>query len=210
MEMQKLWEDGGIKLISIKRKAEVPKIHWLIWMVIDDTLGLQKAVASTLVGTQRSGLSLLDIIFSDQNYVKKYFNSTSSFYDEAINVITKLRIWIKSPIIREERFFYNPIFTSEGTDENDFHEKTIEPFKGNKHLAKIITFGALLDAHTTLIEPKLKAAVPRKIESITYIRPDVNDHLIIGHDHKENKFSSITQKFLYSELVHLDYKDHSY
>ena len=77
-------------------------------------------------------------------------------------------------------------------------------------MAKIITFGALLDAHTTLTEPKLKAAVRRKIELITYIRPDVDDHWIIGHDHKENKFSSITQKFLYSELVHLDYKDHSY
>ena len=61
----KITENGGIKLISIKRKAEVPKIHWLIWMVIDDTLRLHKEVASTLVGTQRSGLSLLDIIFSD-------------------------------------------------------------------------------------------------------------------------------------------------
>ena len=210
LEMQKLREDGGIKLISIKHKAEVPKINWLIKMVIDNTLELQKIAASTLVGMQKSGLSLLDTIFSDPSYVKKYFNSTSSFYDEAIKAVTKLRIWKKSPTIREERFFYNPIFTSEGTDEDDFHEKTIEPFKGNKQLAQIITFGALLDAQTTLTEPKLKAAVRRKLESITYIRPDVDDHLIIGHDHKEYKFSLITQKFLYSELVHLDYKDHSY
>ena len=75
------------------------------------------------VGMQKSGLSLLDTIFSDPSYVKKYFNSTSSFYDEAIKAVTKLRIWKKSPTIREERFFYNPIFPSEGADEDDFYEK---------------------------------------------------------------------------------------
>ena len=93
--MQRLREDGGIKFINIKHKSEVPKIDWLIKLVIDDSLVHQKVVASTLVGTQTSGLSLLDIIFTDQDYVKKFFTSELFFYSEALNAITKLRVWKK-------------------------------------------------------------------------------------------------------------------
>ncbi len=110
--MQKLREDGGIKLINIKSKSEVPKVHWLIRLITESNLKVQLEVAKSLVGLH-ADLSLPDIIFTDQDYVKKYLKTESLFYKDALTAITRLNVWKKVPEIRDARFFYNPIFTSE-------------------------------------------------------------------------------------------------
>ena len=112
--------------------------------------------------------------------------------------------------IRDERFFYNPIFTSEAEDDDDLHDRTIEPFKGNKFLSQIKTYGDLLDAEGKTNNNKLKAAIRRKLETIHHIRPEVHDDLIIGSDFKEHKFSHIDHKVLYTELVRIQRRDHTY
>ena len=52
--------------------------------------------------------------------------------------------------------------------------------------------------------------IRRKIQSIHYIRPNVETNIIIGEDYEEYKFPIVTQKFLYEELLNEQSRDHVY
>lgn len=208
MEMQKSRENGGIKLINIKLKSETPKVHWLLRMITDENLKTQFKISSTLIGIQKGNLSLRDIIFTDQEYIRKHLQTDSLFYQEALNAASRLNVWKHVPDIRSEHAFHNQIFTTTVEDQEDLHDRTIKPFQGNKTLAKIHTYGDLLDAD--IGNPKLKAVIRRKIESIQHIRTNVRTNLIIGRDYKEYEFSVVTHSFLYKELIYEQSRDHIY
>ena len=67
-----------------------------------------------------------------------------------------------------------------------------------------------MHASETLTDPKLRAAIKRKLESIAYVRQNVISHEIMGQDNKPHEFKYITQKFIYSELIYLKSVNHSY
>ena len=83
------------------------------------------------------------------------------------------------------------------------HDNTLTPFRGNSTLSTIRTYGDLLTAETTVTNLKQLAAIRRKKQSIHHTRPNVASNLIIGlRDRKEYKFKNLTQKIIYSELIH--------
>ena len=59
------------------------------------------------------------------------------------------------------------------------------------------------------LSPKLLAVINRKKESITYIRDSPVDNLVrMYFDGKDYPFRSVTQKLIYSELIHQKSRDH--
>ena len=207
-EMEKLREYGGIKLINFKLKSETPKIHWLVKIITDPSLKIQLSIFESLIGTQIGELRPRDIIFAEKGYIKKC-KLDNMFYKEAFEGIAKLDTWKHVPDINNEHLFYNPVFTT--TIPDDMHDRTITPFRGNRALSAIKTYGDLIAAENTLEDPRLKAVVRKKKESIHHIRPNVQSNLIKGlNDRKEIKFKKLTQKIIYSELIHEQSTNHFY
>ena len=206
MEMEKLRGSGGAKLINIKLKAETPKVQWLMKLVTDETLGPHRYLFERLVSPQTGPLTACQSIFAETSYLKRC-KIENSFYNEALLGISKLHTFKNYPDINDEPFFYNKIFVTSTDDE--IHDKTLTPFKGNKVLSKIITYGDLLNAAGTVTQPKLMAVIRKKLESIEHIRENVESHRIFGlEDGKEYEFESVSQKQIYSELVFHQSRDH--
>ena len=207
MEMEKLRDFGGLKLINLQLKAECPKIQWLMKLITKDHLTTHRKVFETLMGLENGYLNGFDMIFAETSYISKC-KIKNSFYEEALVGISKLNTYKHYQDINDEHVFYNKIFVT--TTDDDVHDKTLTPFKGNQILGGIRTYGDLLHAESTIQHPKLLAALRRKRDSIEYIRENVESHLVIGHDLKEHEFCSISQKEIYSELVHEQSRDHPY
>jgi exonuclease III len=208
-EMEKLREYGGIKLINLQLKSETPKIHWLVRMTTDPNLRIHLSIFDALIGEQIGQLRARDIIFTEKSYIKmcKFKNT---FYREAFQGIAKLNTFKHMSDLNDEHLFYNPIFTTT-TSEEDMHDTTLTPFRGNRTLSGIRTYGDLIAAETTLEDPRLTAAVRRKKHSIHHIRENVDSDLIMGlNDGKPIKFKYLTQKIIYSELLHEQSTDHPY
>ena len=208
VEMEKLREHGGLKMINLKFKSMTPKIHWLIRLITDPKLKAHLGVVDALIGVQTGQLHTKDIIFAESSYIKKC-KLSSLFYKEAFEGISKLDRYKHVPNILNEHLFYNPIFTT--TVPDDMHDKTLKPFTGNNTLMSIKTYGDLLTAETTLTNPKHIAAIRKKKQSIHHIRENVVSNLIMGlQDRKEHKFKTLTQKFIYSDLIYEQSTDHPY
>ena len=209
IEMEKLRSSGGIKLINIKLKSQTPKIHWLINLISDDNLKIHRNVFNSLIGIQNGHLQGEDIIFTENSYVKKCLKINDPFYMEAFQGISRLNTWKHVTDIKNEHLFYNPIFTTT-IDDEEIHDRTLKPFQGNRTLAVIKTYGDLLAAENAINQPKLKAVIKKKEESIQHIRENVESNLIIGTNGKEHAFDTITQKIIYSELIQEQSIDHIY
>ena len=212
-EMEKLREDGGLKLINIKLKSQTPKVHWLIRLITDDDLKVQLTLFNSLIGTQTGQLSGQDIIFAENSYVKKILRSDNDFYKEALDGITKLDRGKNYTDIRNENVFYNPMFTS--TAHEEVHEGTITPFRGNRELAWIKTYGDLLDAENQVQNQRLKAAIRKKIDSIDCIHESEESNVIIsrkGHQRYTFKptYKAATQAIIYGELIVYQSGDHPF
>ena len=209
-EMEKERGYGGIKLINTWLKSVTPKVHWLINLITDENLKYHRLVFGSLVGEQRGRLRPEDVIFADRNYMSRCLDVRSGFYREAFNGISKLNVWKHVYDLREEHIFYNPIFSVTDDDSEDLMDRTLKPFRGSRILGGIRTYGELLDARVSLPQPSLRAAVGRKLDSVQHIRRNVLEHEVVGHDHKSVSFREVTQKFIYSQLVHQKSTDHLY
>ena len=77
-------------------------------------------------------------------------------------------------------------------------------------MSAIKTYGDLLAAENTVIQPKLRTVIKKKIESIAYIRPSATANEIIGFDFKNVQFKDVTQKYIYSQLIQEKSLDHIY
>ncbi len=210
MEMEKERGFGGIKLINTQLKAATPKIHWLMRLVTDKNLHMHLKIFSLLIGEQKGGLVANDVLFAEQSYIKNHLKCSSSFYIEALLGMSKLDTWKHVPDIHKEHLYYNRIFSVTDDDDENIEEKTIKPFQGNKQLCTIRTYGDILTAETTFLPPKLNAVIKKKIESIKYIRPNVADNEIRGYDSTSVLFQHVTQKYIYTELIHQKSTDHIY
>ena len=208
MEMEKLRDFGGLKLINIKLKAECPKIQWLMKLISDDNLRVHRGVFEALMMTEKCYLSGYEMIFAETSVIRRS-KISNPFYREALLAMSKLNTYKQFADINAEHLFYNKVFVT--TIDDEVHDRTLTPFRGNKILSTIRTYGDLLHAERTLSQPKLLAAVRKKKESIEFIRESTESHMIIGlYDLKEYKFDKITQKEIYSELLHEQSRDHPY
>ena len=62
-ELKKLRLHGGIKLIDIQTKVETSRAMWLMDLLHNQALKSNLAVATSLIGVQKGGLQLADIIY---------------------------------------------------------------------------------------------------------------------------------------------------
>ena len=188
MEMEKLREKGGIKLINTQLKSETSKVHWLIRLITDDNLRFHRSLFNSLVGLQKGNLTGVDLIFVEPGYIQKHLALSNTFYREAFGGIAKLDTWKHVTDIHDEHLFFNRIFTTALDD--GVHENTLRPFQGNQALTSINPYGDLLAAEWTPLVCKLLAAIRRKRESITQIRecPEVNSVRALS-DGKEYPFN---------------------
>lgn len=207
LEMEKLREFGGIKLINMKLKAETPKIKWLMRLLTDDNLHAHRIIFESLIALEGLHLSGCEIIFAESSFIRRS-KISNPFYNEALLGISKLNTYKQFPDINQEHLFYNKIFVTSTDD--DVHDKTLTPFRGNAFLGTIRTYGDLLQAENTAPTPKLASAIRRKREMIEYIRESVETHLVVGHDQKEYSFDTMTQKQIYAELIQEQSRDHAY
>ena len=157
-EMEKLREDGGLKLINIKLKSQTPKVHWLIRLITEDTLKVQLALFNSLIGTQSGQLVGQDIIFAENSFVKRILRTDNEFYKEALDGITKLERGKHYTDIKMENVFYNPLITSTANEE--VHEGTITPFRGNRELGWIKTYGGSAQCRRDCSKPTSKGCNP--------------------------------------------------
>ena len=108
-ELVKLREDGGIKLVHINTKALSSRIKWLIEVITNWELAVNKAIIEILIGQQNHGYYGLDTIYLSKGIIKR-MNIESSFYDEIINAITELEPRKKIEDIERENVLYNNVF----------------------------------------------------------------------------------------------------
>ena len=203
--MEKLREDGGIKLINIKLKSETPKVQWLTKIVTEVDLRVHLHLFNALIGIQKGGLQGQDIIFAEHSYVTKHLQTNNIFYFEALYGISKLDTAKHYQNVNDEHLFYNQIFVT--TMDEDIHERTLTPFYANQALKYIKTYGDLLKPTN---DPKVNAVLQRKKQTIHYIRDSSSSHQIIASDTTAQDFKNITQKFLYSALILQKSTDHIY
>ena len=209
MELEKLRESGGIKLINMQLKAQTPKIHWLIRLMVEGNLKVHKAVFEALMDLNDGGLRGCDMIFAEPSFVNSC-NFVSPFYREAFLGLSKLNRWKHFTDINNEHLFFNPIFTTTPTND-EMHDPTLKPFRGNKILASIQTYGDLLRSEEEITQPRLLAVLRRKKDSIHHIRESVESHLIYSLcDGQEHTFKAITQKIIYREIICEKSRDHAY
>ena len=210
-EMEKLRLDGGLKLINITIKSQTPKVHWLVRLVSDPDLKTHLALFNIIIGVQSGQLKGQDIIFAENSYVKRCLKTGNSFYKEALDGITKLTTGKYYPDIKDENVFFNPVFTT--TVEDEVHEDTIRPFRGNLLLSNIRTYGDMLAIENSSLGPRLKAAVRMKLQSIHNIMGSEVEHIIYARG-KEYTFlpsqNTATQYVIYDELILKQSRDHRY
>ena len=209
MEKERLY--GGIKLINTKLKSMTPKIQWLTSLITNPDLHIHLQVFKLLIGEQKGGLDPVDVIFANRSYMLNCLKLDNDFYKEAFYGMAKLNTWKHISDINSEHVFYNPIFTTiDDDDTNNIDDRTLRPFYGNPILASIRTYQDLHQAQTSLQPPRLKAATKRKLDSISHTRYSTPEHEIVGYDLKVQTFKTLTQKFIYTQLILEKSVDHNY
>ena len=208
VEMEKLRERGGIKLINTQLKSMTPKVHWLIRLITDDNLKFQRSLFNSIIGIQKGNLTGEDLIFVEPSYIQNHLILSNTFYREAFSGMSKLNTWKHFADIHNEHLFFNRIFTT--TVDDEVHEKTLRPFFGNHALTGIHTYGDLLNAEKTPLAPRLLAVIRRKISSITHIRDSspLSSSVRTWSDGTDHPLLAVTQKLIYSELILLKSRDH--
>ena len=205
MEMQKLRQYGGIKLMQTKLKSETPKIEWLINIITNEALKIHLGIFRQIIGLQKGNIKGEEVIFADHHFINHILKIKDEFYLEALKGISKLDIRKHIPDLLKEPVFYNPIFTM--TNDEDIDE-TVKPFTRINRLKEIKTYGDLLEAEKSE-RTILKLNITQKIYNIQNIRESVPTNRMIGLQ-EEIEFTNITQKFIYSELIQKQSKDHIY
>ena len=204
MEMQKLKLNGGIKLIQTKLKSLAPKIKWLIDLVTDESLKTHRNVFRKIIGKQKYHIEGENVIYSDEEFMKKYLKLQNGFYHEALKGISKLNLKKHTTDINKETLFHNKNFTS--NDEETGEEKSIKPFK-SKNLQYITTYGDLIQAKSQN-DPFVKALVEQKLKTIHKIWVCYANQIFLGSDNEPIELKNVTQKCIYNELIHKQSKDH--
>ena len=205
-EMEKLDLYGGIKLMKTKLKSQTSKIKWLIDLITDKNLQTHLNVFKKIIGKQKFQMEEEDVIYADKIFLEKHLKLQSPFYLEALEGIAKLKL--KKPIkdLNKEPIFYNRIFTT--NDEDTGEEKSIKPFK-SKHMQHITTYGDLISSNPQS-DIYIEALIQQKLRNINNIWEADSNQIILSPNDEPINFRDVTQKLVYSELVHKQSRDHVY
>ena len=201
-EMKRLRRDGGLKLMDIQTKSNASKVQWLMSLCHDPNLKVHKTLLDLLLGSHPGGQVGIELFFTTPTYTRTSLKQIPSpFYKEAIRAMTRLDALKKVSDVRDEKFFYNPIFTN--SDHKTFYIS--DYCKKNK----ILTYGQLLD------EVKLRSdghpfrkQIVRLYDAITFTDLKDRDEFYLNTYDGLVKFSGVTQKLLYEEMLRSTSVDH--
>ena len=203
-EMKKLRLDGGIKLIDIQTKLEAYRATWMLDLTENPNLRSHVAVIKSLIGTQKGGITGLELIFLDEYYTKKILKVPASpFYAEAIRATSKLPLKKRIEDLSKEKVFYNPIF-------RNVNLKTI-PIPRRCEREEIYTYGEVIDEYTKQSNgQEHKSFVANIFPKI--VHTDLigrKEHTVfITKSQAQITIKYVTCKDIYGELLQKTYKEH--
>ena len=201
-EMQKLRQDGGVKVINITCKTDASKIRWLMELANNQELNTHNNIIKRLIGPQKGGIEGVELFFVTKSYAKS-IKTEGKFYKSAINAIAKLNVRKKIEDCRQEKVFYNKTF-------RNGQNITLTPNKTCQQ-NNINTYGQILDEYE------------RQQNKQSHNRHIANVYKQIKYKELENRqehqiyktssetyitFAESTHKMVYEELIQLQHKDH--
>ena len=203
VEMQKLREDGGLKLIDIRTKTDTYKARWLIELVTNPNVRTHLQLITTLLGEQKGGLKGMDLFFTTPHYAKAILKTSIPYYKRAIEVFISLQVKKKIDDPRNEKLFYNPTFKDD-KDEVLKISRTCEKLK-------IYTYGQVLSEHekkqNNLPHQRYLASICDKITSMDLEnRRDDNIYSVTLGEFVSLRVA--THKFVYQQLITSKYQEH--
>ena len=203
VELRKLREDGGAKLMDVSVKAETYQVRWLIEVTSKDVLRTHLNLIKALLGTQKGGLQGEDFLFTTKHYIERTFGTNSIFYKSAFTAFKKLQVQKGVVDPRNEKLFYNPLF---------------KDAKG-----KIITINTTCEKHQAYTYGQIEDEFNKRTNGqpcITHVANIFNRvHLIDLPQCQENQifdpraqefvsFKKASHKFIYSTLIARSYTVH--
>ena len=199
-EMHKLTADGGIKLVDIKTKSATSKVKWLLDVTTDPHLSLNKLLYHKLLGVQKGSFEGKDMIYMSTVYHRRILTSPSAFYKEALLAVSTLNIWKTIPDLREEKVYYNPIFTTD-LDNPLTMRRSTQP---NPTYGELLTEKQNKDNGMPYNKPKVNL-----LDKIIHVKAlgNTTNIFITGAD-KRLPFTQVTQHMIYEELITLSYFPH--
>ena len=203
-EMFKLRVHGGIKLINIQTKVETSRCMWIMDLLHNQNLTENLAVANSLVGTQKGGLQLAELLFTNSYYSAHILRIPhSQFYMEGIKAMTKLTLSKRIDDLNDEYIFYNPVFT-------DIHGR---PLHITKRCEKqgIFKYQSVADEYTKKsLHVPYKDYVANIFERIAHmhIMGRAQHTVYITSVQARLSFGAVTYKNVYEELLGRNYLEH--
>ena len=203
VEMQKLKEDGGLKLIDIRTKTDTYKARWLIELMTSPNVATHLQLMTRLIGEQKGGLRGTELFFTTPHYAKSTLKTSIRYYKRAIEVFTTLQIKKKIDDPKNEKLFYNPTF-------KDRNDKVLQISRTCENM-RIYTYGQVLLEHEkkqgNQPHHRYIASIYEKITSKDLENRN-DDHI---YNAKLNEFVSLrlaTHNFIYQQLIISKYKEH--
>ena len=203
-EMKKLRLDGGIKLIDIQTKLEASRCLWLFDLIENPNLATHLSVVDSLIGPQKGGLDITDIVFTNKYYCNKLLRIPySSFYTEGLKATAKLNLHKQILDLNNQKIFYNPMF-------RDNNLKTLSiPRRCERE--NIYTYGAVVEEYTKqcLLLPH-KNYVANIFPKISFcdIHGKGQNTIFLARIQARIGLRFATHKELYNELLSQGYSEH--
>ena len=203
-EMKKLRLHGGIKLIDIQVRVETSRSMWLMDLLHNSSLKTHLALATSLVGLQKGGLQLTELIFTNTFYCTRLLQiSNSNFYTEALKATAKLTLNKRIDDLNDENVFYNPIFT-------DAHNKPLAVTKRCERLS-IFKYRQFADEYSKMaLQLPYIPYVSKTFERIAhmYISGKAQHTIFLTSQQACISFGAVTFKNVYEELLRRNYVEH--
>ena len=88
-ELIKLREDGGIKLIHVNTKALASRFKWIMNVITNEDLRINREIINMLIGEQSHGYYGLNALYTSKGIVKR-MKINSIYYSETIKTMSDL------------------------------------------------------------------------------------------------------------------------
>ena len=203
-EMKKLRLHGGLKLIDIQIKLEASRGMWLLDLIENPNLATHLALVNSLIGQQKGGLTITDIIFTNKYYCTKLLRIPhSAFYTEGLKATAKLNLHKQIIDLNTQKIFYNPMF-------RDRNLKTLSiPRRCERD--NIYTYGELVEEFTKqCLNLPHKNYVANIFPKIAFcdIHGKSQNTIVLTSAQARVAFRFVTHKNLYNEFLQQGYSDH--
>ena len=201
-ECYKLREDGGAKLINVQARSEALKVKWLVELLDGTDSKTHLTLITHLIGRHTGWLAGMELFFTTNKYAKRYLKEIPVFYKEAILKMTQLPFRKQLIDLRQEKVFFNPIFTTE-------EDEVLETPYYNP-LPHYYTYGILLEEHNHRQNNRAyRKRITQVFDKIKNVDFENREDFSFRYNSKDLSFEKITLKILYREILKIDfYKAH--